>query len=69
MVYIDPDELKWFPYVKTWMTSWVKKMSPEAPEFILKLFETYVEDGLQFVIKKCTQAINQVLLFQFLILI
>ncbi|XP_059176449.1 dynein axonemal heavy chain 6-like [Physella acuta] len=60
MVYVDPDELKWMPYVKTWMDAWAPSMSADAPQFILRLFETYVEDGLQFVHKKCTQTIKQV---------
>ncbi|KAK6981801.1 Dynein heavy chain 6 axonemal, partial [Biomphalaria glabrata] len=32
----------------------------EAPAYLLKLFEIYVEDGLRFVSKKCTQTMNQV---------
>lgn len=60
MVYVDPDELKWLPFVKTWLDKWGKNMSPEAPAYLLKLFETYVEDGLRFVSKKCTQTMNQV---------
>ncbi|KAI8733815.1 dynein heavy chain 6, axonemal [Biomphalaria glabrata] len=60
MVYVDPDELKWLPFVKTWLDKWGKNMSPEAPAYLLKLFEIYVEDGLRFVSKKCTQTMNQV---------
>ncbi|KAI8732024.1 dynein heavy chain 6, axonemal [Biomphalaria glabrata] len=59
MVYVDPDELKWLPFVKTWLDKWGKNMSPEAPAYLLKLFEIYVEDGLRFVSKKCTQTMNQ----------
>ncbi|KAI8731182.1 dynein heavy chain 6, axonemal [Biomphalaria glabrata] len=59
MVYVDPDELKWLPFVKTWLDKWGKNMSLEAPAYLLKLFEIYVEDGLRFVSKKCTQTMNQ----------
>lgn len=27
MVFVDPDELKWMPYVKTWMQGISKKVS------------------------------------------
>ena len=60
MVYVDPDELKWMPYVKTWMDSMGKRIPDDSKVILTKLFETYVEDGLQFVAKKCTQAIPQV---------
>ncbi|RUS78130.1 hypothetical protein EGW08_014103, partial [Elysia chlorotica] len=60
MVYVDPDELKWMPYVKTWIESVGKRIPSDSKSFLMKLFETYVEDGLQFAFKKCTQAINQV---------
>lgn len=60
MVYVDPEELKWMPYVTMWLEKWKKAMTPEAPDFIMNLFETYVEEGLQFVTKKCTQAMHQV---------
>ncbi|KAI8729214.1 dynein heavy chain 6, axonemal isoform X3, partial [Biomphalaria glabrata] len=59
MVYVDPDELKWLPFVKTWLDKWGKNMSLEAPAYLLKLFEIYVEDGLRFVSKKCTQMYNE----------
>ncbi|GFS25719.1 dynein heavy chain 6, axonemal [Elysia marginata] len=60
MVYVDPDELKWMPYVKTWMNSMGKRIPEDSKAILLKLFEAYLEDGLQFVAKKCTQAIPQV---------
>ncbi|XP_022090689.1 dynein heavy chain 6, axonemal-like isoform X2 [Acanthaster planci] len=60
MVYIDPGELKWMPYVLTWMTQFKGKVKEETYAYILELFQTYVEDGLRFVNKKCIQAINQV---------
>lgn len=60
MVYLDPDELKWMPYVKTWLKTWEDKMKAETFDYILDLFSKYVEDGLKFVNKKCEQAIFQV---------
>ncbi|XP_004691642.1 PREDICTED: dynein heavy chain 6, axonemal [Condylura cristata] len=60
MVFVDPEELKWMPYVKTWMNSISNKLNEETQEYILNLFQRYVEDGLHFVNKKCSQAIPQV---------
>ncbi|BFZ25685.1 hypothetical protein BsWGS_28724 [Bradybaena similaris] len=60
MVYIDAEELKWMPYVKTWIKNYETRLAPETTEFLLALFEKCVENGLQFVNKKCEQAINQV---------
>ncbi|XP_070535810.1 dynein axonemal heavy chain 6-like isoform X2 [Ptychodera flava] len=60
MVYIDPDDLKWMPYVQTWIKKHEGRLKEETYQFILDLFEQYVQDGLTFVSKKLTQAINQV---------
>uniref|UniRef100_A0A8B7WIF1 Dynein heavy chain 6, axonemal n=1 Tax=Castor canadensis TaxID=51338 RepID=A0A8B7WIF1_CASCN len=60
MVFVDPEELKWMPYVKTWMTSISKKINEETQEYILNLFQRYVDEGLHFINKKCSQAIPQV---------
>jgi dynein heavy chain len=61
MVYIDPNELGWLPYVKTWINEKFKpKFDTGYSEFLLGLFERYVSDGLNFVNKKCTQTMKQV---------
>ncbi|KAI9538399.1 Dynein heavy chain 6, axonemal [Dissostichus eleginoides] len=60
MVYIDPNELKWMPYVQTWISGLEAKLPEPARTYLLELFEQYVEKGLQFVLKRCTQAIRQV---------
>uniref|UniRef100_G3T3T9 Dynein axonemal heavy chain 6 n=1 Tax=Loxodonta africana TaxID=9785 RepID=G3T3T9_LOXAF len=60
MVFVDPEELKWMPYVQTWMKSISKKLNEETQEYILNLFQRYVDDGLNFIHKKCSQAIPQV---------
>ncbi|XP_054635035.1 dynein axonemal heavy chain 6 isoform X2 [Dunckerocampus dactyliophorus] len=60
MVFIDPDELKWMPYVQTWISGLGSKFPEAVKTCLLELFEQYVEDGLQYVLKHCTQAIRQV---------
>ncbi|XP_055022499.1 LOW QUALITY PROTEIN: dynein axonemal heavy chain 6-like [Boleophthalmus pectinirostris] len=60
MVYIDPDELKWMPYVQTWINGLGDKFPEAVSKYLLGLFENYVEKGLQFVSKNCIQAIRQV---------
>ncbi|KAM4706665.1 dynein axonemal heavy chain 6 [Discoglossus pictus] len=60
MVYIDAEELKWMPYVQTWITGLSNKLNEESKQYILGLFQRYVEDGLKYIAKKCTQAISQV---------
>ncbi|XP_060619679.2 dynein axonemal heavy chain 6 isoform X2 [Anolis sagrei] len=60
MVYIDPEELKWIPYVKTWMAGLEEKLNEETRTYLFELFCRYVEDGLKYVHKKCSQAISQV---------
>ncbi|XP_045894233.1 dynein axonemal heavy chain 6-like [Micropterus dolomieu] len=59
MVFIDPEELKWMPYVQTWISGLTKLPDP-VRTYLLELFEQYVENGLQFVWKHCIQAIRQV---------
>ena len=60
MVYLDPEELKWLPYVKTWINGYKDKLRQDTFDFFLELFTRYVEEGLKFVSKKCEQAIYQV---------
>ncbi|XP_068444624.1 dynein axonemal heavy chain 6 isoform X2 [Clinocottus analis] len=60
MVYIDPNELKWMPYVQTWISGLGDKFPDPVRTYLLELFQQYVEKGLQFVLKYCTQAIRQV---------
>ncbi|CAO2605461.1 Dynein axonemal heavy chain 6, partial [Lemmus lemmus] len=55
MVFVDPEELKWMPYVKTWMNKMSKRLNEETQEYLLNLFSRYVDDGLQFINKKCSQ--------------
>lgn len=61
MVYIDPGEFGWRPYVKTWLaTNMSEKVKEETRNYILDLYDAYVEDGLRFATKRCTQAMPQV---------
>lgn len=62
MVYIDPDELKWMPYVKTWMSRLPDSLglTEELKGFLLGLFDTHVDDCLYYLKKNCTFGIHQV---------
>ncbi|XP_072114311.1 dynein axonemal heavy chain 6 isoform X1 [Mobula birostris] len=60
MVYIDAEELKWMPYVNTWMNRISDNLTFESKQHLMGLFESCVENGLHFVTKKCTQGIPQV---------
>ncbi|XP_075717900.1 dynein axonemal heavy chain 6 [Rhinoderma darwinii] len=60
MVYIDSEDLKWMPYVQTWIAGLPPKLNDEMKQYILDLFERYVDGGLNFVTRKCIQAISQV---------
>jgi len=61
MVFCDSEELKWMPFVKTWITDVCGNvLREETQEYLLNLFAKTVENGLRFVSKKCVQAIAQV---------
>lgn len=60
MVYIDPSELGWMPFVRTWSKPFAEKFGEAYCEYLLSLFEQYVQDGINFVNKKCTQTMKQV---------
>ncbi|XP_064174621.1 dynein axonemal heavy chain 6 isoform X1 [Anguilla rostrata] len=60
MVYIDSSELKWMPYVQTWIKGLPENLTEDMQAYLLGLFERYVEAGLKFVSKNCVQAMGQV---------
>ena len=61
MVYVDQSELRWMPYVESWMESKCLSVLPEEVyEYLHGLFVSHVEDGLEFVRKYCSQTIQQV---------
>lgn len=60
MVYIDSNELGFMPYVKTWIKDFQAKFGEIYTEYLLELFTKYVDDGLKFAVKKCTESMKQV---------
>lgn len=61
MVFVDSEELKWMPYVKSWINTVSDSLlNEELKEFLVGLFATYVQDGFDFVRKNCIYAIHQV---------
>ncbi|XP_047115990.1 dynein axonemal heavy chain 6 [Schistocerca piceifrons] len=59
MVYIDPEELQYMPYVNTWLKNLGAPMPPELKDYVRQLYEGYVDKGLTFVKKNCNHAIAQ----------
>ncbi|KAF5272727.1 hypothetical protein FQA39_LY07754 [Lamprigera yunnana] len=61
MVYVDAEELKWFPYVRSWMNRLDETyLSLESKDYVIKLFEYAVEDGFSFIKRNCQHSIHQV---------
>lgn len=63
MVYVDPAELGWLPYVRSWLDKLkneIIKNSIELTNYLLNLFETYAVDGFSFIDKNCLAPIKQV---------
>lgn len=61
MVYVDAEELKWLPYVKSWVSKFEEKiLSDELKQFLIELFEGTVENSFTFIRKNCDYAIHQV---------
>ena len=60
MVYIDSNDIRWNPYVKTWSRKFEAKFGPLYTEYLLNLFNIYVDKGLMFVRKACKEVIKQV---------
>lgn len=61
MVYIDPNELGYLPYVRSWLDSMVEKniVSQENSEFIYELYKM-LDKGVDYVNLKCSVGIKQV---------
>ncbi|XP_031370421.1 dynein heavy chain 6, axonemal isoform X2 [Apis dorsata] len=61
MVYVDPIELKWMPYVKSWVEKFPDTiLKSEYQQLIIELFEKYFENGLVFCTHNCICPIKQV---------
>ncbi|KAF0301061.1 Dynein heavy chain 6, axonemal [Amphibalanus amphitrite] len=61
MVFVDPGEMKWLPFVKTWLDDLEEtgQLRDYMRAQLQQMFERYVEDGLRFVARSCTQAMPQ----------
>ncbi|XP_050530853.1 dynein axonemal heavy chain 6 [Daktulosphaira vitifoliae] len=62
MVFVDPAELGWLPYVRSWiiqLNSDVINSNPEYKTYVLTLIETYVGNGFSFIDKNCFSPIKQ----------
>ena len=60
MVYVDPNELKWGPFVRTWLQNFPEGMKEETKKYLWGLFASYLDEGFKFVRKNCSQGIDQV---------
>lgn len=63
IVYIDPDEIKWLPYVRSWLSKLDVSLPDEGHAYIENLFSTYVEAAFDFVKKNCICVIHQVCVY------
>ena len=61
MVFVDPGEMKWLPFVRTWLDDLQQtgQLRDSMCAQLLDMFERYVEDGLRFVARSCAQAMPQ----------
>jgi dynein heavy chain len=62
MVYIDPDEIKWLPYIQSWLSKLDIALPEDSLKYIENLFSTYLEPAFAFVKMNCDCAIYQVCL-------
>jgi len=62
MVYVDPEEIKWLPYVRSWLSKLDVTLPEDSIKYIENLFITYLEAAFAFVKTNCVCAINQVCL-------
>jgi dynein heavy chain len=61
MVYIDPDDLGWMPYVKTWVgKGFQARFGQTYTDYLMELFAKYIQEGMSFASKKCAPAMLQV---------
>ena len=69
MVYIDEKELGWRPMFETWISNENFKWKQETKEYVANLFNTYVDPCLKYVAKNLVEAMPQVNLCGYFILI
>ncbi|ORY38879.1 hypothetical protein BCR33DRAFT_853838 [Rhizoclosmatium globosum] len=60
MVYMDPASLGWWPYFSSWLRKLPSYVQDDAKDHLRMLFHGYVEKGLRFVRKSCTEFVPSV---------
>jgi dynein heavy chain len=61
MVYVDPGELRWKPFIETWLYhDFPGKMTDATKAYVIELFDKFIDPGLKFIKKNCIHAIDQV---------
>uniref|UniRef100_T1J4J2 AAA+ ATPase domain-containing protein n=1 Tax=Strigamia maritima TaxID=126957 RepID=T1J4J2_STRMM len=60
MVYLDPNETRWEPYVESWLNRISIADNEHLINYIWDLFDIYLDDCIKFVNKYCLQIIPQV---------
>lgn len=53
MVYVDPNEMGWKPFVQSWMQRNLTSAQAPIRDYLLQLFDKYVDGGFSFVRKNC----------------
>ena len=60
MVWLEPADLGWRPYVKTWMAGLHGQYTEDQKGNIWKLFDEHIDKGIKFYRKNCTESIPSV---------
>ncbi|XP_068083916.1 dynein axonemal heavy chain 6 [Anabrus simplex] len=60
MVYIDPEEIGWLPYVRTWLMKTNLTLTEEHKRYIEGLFTLAVDNAFTYIKKNCHHGIAQV---------
>lgn len=61
MVYIDPGEIGWLPFAKSWAERYEEEiLNPEMKTFMVSLFEHAIDKGFNYIRKHCEYSIHQV---------
>jgi dynein heavy chain len=60
MVWIEPSDLGWRPYVQTWLAGLHDKFTDDQKANLWKLFDDHVDHGLKYYRKNCSEGIPTV---------
>jgi dynein heavy chain len=60
MVWLEPAELGWRPFVKTWMAGLHEQFTDDQKANLWKLFDDHVDEGIKFFRKNCKEYIPTV---------